>query len=127
MIFYSKQLEHNLANLIFFLIQVYQKFLKQNDPHYYKSIKINPIEYDYEKYLFNKVLFPSLWRTYGEIDRATLDSFWVKEMSSHELSDYEYYAIKDNMLHLKQRLKKVSRYTEKNNVKTSQGESGRWD
>ena len=79
------------------------------------------------KYLFNKVLFPSLWRTYGEIDRATLDSFWVKEMSPHELSDYEYYAIKDNMLHLKHRLKKISRYTEKNIVKTSQGESGRWD
>ena len=31
------------------------------------------------EYLFNKILFPSLWRVYGEIDRGTLDSFgWKK-------------------------------------------------
>ena len=94
---------------------------------------INLIGRKINKYLFNKVLFPSLWRAYGETDRETLDSFWVKEYSSAEISDQihlldsEYYAIKDNKIHFKQRLKKVSSYTDNNIVEISQSESGRWN
>ena len=94
---------------------------------------INLIGRKINKYLFNKVLFPSLWRAYGETDRETLDSFWVKEYSSAEISDQihlldsEYYAIKDNKIHFKQRLKKVSSYADNNIIEISQSESGRWN
>ena len=94
---------------------------------------INLIGRKINKYLFNKVLFPSLWRAYGETDRVTFEIFWVKEYRSAEISDQihlldsEYYAIKDNKIHFKQRLKKVSSYTDNNILEISQSESGRWN
>ena len=88
---------------------------------------INLIGKNINKYLFDKILYPSLWRTYGEIDRNTLDSFWVKEISSTKLIDNKYYAIKDNMIHFKQRLKKVISYTDDKITEVTQGEPGRWN
>lgn len=87
-------------------------------PRYSKVLK---------KLFFNKNLHPSLWRTYGEIDRATLDSFWVKDIDNENYKIDKYYAKNNNLIHLKERLDQVQSFTNKNILQLSQGPKGKWD
>ena len=79
-----------------------------------------------EKIYSRKVLQSSLYQEFGvKMDRPKLDSFWTKVVTC-ELSDKDYYAVKNNVMHMKKRMFEPVRIQDKDIINFSQGPKGRW-